>query len=326
MNWLRWSAILLFAMTLSNGVQAEEPIPVELGVFVVDVTSLNEQNSTFQIEADIISRWTDPARAFIPAEGEPTQFTLVAGPAEEELRRLWWPAMQPINLAASPDFGELRMTVFQDGTVNVRARMRMLLRAPLDFHEFPFDTQVLPMRVESMMWPTTQMVLRSAEEFTGFDDSFEMPEWTLVDLTTEAGQVLRKQEGLTYDRLSFNISIERKAGFYVWKIMLPMAIIVMLSWVVFWMSTEQLGRRAGISSTGMLTIIAYQFIVAGSLPRFPYFTLMDRLMLIALLAIAATMLVNLVGSRLDEDRRHKLDRSCRFVFPVVFLVAVFMVI
>jgi len=326
MKWMRWSVILLLVLTLANGVQAEEPIPVELGVFVVDITSLNEQNSTFQIEVDIISRWTDPTRAFTPAEGEPTQFTLVADAAEEELRRHWWPAMQPVNMAGSPDWGQMRVTIFQDGTVNVRARMRMLLRAPLDFHEFPFDFQVLPLRVESTMWPTSHMALSSAEEFTGFDDSFEMPEWTLVDLTAKASQVLRKQEGRTYDRLDFNITIERKSGFYVWKIMLPMAIIVMLSWVVFWMSTEQLGRRAGISSTGMLTIIAYQFIVAGSLPRFPYFTLMDRLMLIALLAIAATMLVNLVGSRLDEKRRHQLDRSCRLVFPVVFLIAVFLVI
>jgi len=220
----------------------------------------------------------------------------------------------------------LRITTFQDGTVNVRARLRMILRAPLDFREFPFDTQVLPIKVESMMWPVSRMALGTAEEFTGFDDSFEMPEWTLVDLTTSTSQVLRRQEGQTYDRLDFNITIKRQTGYYLWKIMLPMAIIVMLSWVVFWMTQEQLGRRAGISSTGMLTIIAYQFIIAGSLPRFPYLTMMDRFTLIALLAIAATMLINLVGSRLDDARRHQIDRTCRFVFPTAFVLAVFLAV
>ena len=309
-------------LLLAVGVAAATPVPAELGVFVVDVMSLDERNGTFQIELDIISRWHDPARAFA---GDGPR-TLLDDAAIAEMRRGWWPALDAMNKVGNPSDGLIRLTISPDGTMVVRARMLMELRASLDFRQFPFDTQVLLVRVESLMRPSTDLSLSSAAEFTGFDEYFDLPEWTVVGLTTEQSQVLRARENATYDRLDFQLTVERNTGYYIWKIMLPMIIIVILSWVVFWMSGEMLGRRAGISSTGMLTIIAYQFVVAGSLPRFPYLTVMDRFTLISLLVIAATMLVNLVSSALSEELRLRLDRTCRVAFPVGYALVVYLVL
>ena len=103
--------------------------------------------------------------------------------------------------------------------------------------------------------------------------------------------------------------------------LLPLVVIVALSWVVFWMDREALGRRAGISVTGILTVIAYQFIVAESLPRVAYLTAMDRMTLLSLLMIAATMcesiLVDRIGQR-DEGARSRIDAVCRWAFPLVY--------
>jgi len=314
--------LVLLILLVAAGSATATPVPAELGVYVVDVMSLDERNGTFQIELDIISRWRDPERAFV---GDGPRL-LVGDAAIAELQGSWWPALTAINKVGNPSDGLIRLTTNPDGTMVVRARMLMELRALLDFREFPFDTQVLLVRVESLMRPSTNLSLSSAEEFTGFDEHFDLPEWNVVGLTTEHSQVLRPREGATYDRLDFLLTIERRTGYYVWKIMLPMVIIVMLSWVVFWMSGEMLGRRAGISSTGMLTIIAYQFVVAGALPRFPYLTVMDRFTLISLVAIAATMLVNLVGSGMTDERRLRLDRSCRILFPCIYVLAVMLVV
>jgi len=323
------SVLILMTCLWAGGASAGEaivPVRGELGIFVVDITDLNERASTFQIELDIISRWHDPQRAFEPLPGESDARVLLDDAAEAELREGWWPALHATNEVGAGDHGLFRMIVKSDGTVINRVRLRMRLRAPLDFRDFPFDQQVLPIRVESYLRSSENLQLHSAEDFTGFDTAFELPEWDIVDLITEREQVLRSQEGVAYDRLSFLVSVERQTGYYIWKIMLPMLIIVALSWVVFWMSGEQLGRRAGISSTGMLTIIAYQFIVAGSLPRFPYLTVMDRFVLVSLLAVAATMLQNLVGSRLTDKKRLKLDRVCRAAFPLAYSIAITLVL
>ena len=89
-----------------------------------------------------------------------------------------------------------------------------------------------------------------------------------------------------------------------------------ISWVVFWMSREGLGRRATISATAMLTVIAYQFVLAGELPRFPYLTIMDSIVLLTLITIGATMVQNIITSTLDEGKRFRVDSVCRYAFPV----------
>lgn len=318
-------AVLTVALA-TGGAAATEKVNAELGIYVVDVTSIDELNSTFQIEIDVISRWRVASRAFTPAPGEPDSRTLMDEQAYADLRTGWSPVLNPMNEVGEAQQTGLWVTTRSDGTTEVRVRMLMDLRAPLDFREFPFDEQVLPIHIESLMWPSDLLSIEAEEGFTGFDEHFYMPEWRVVGLTTVHGQVVRPQEGKTYDRLDFLLTIERKIGYYLWKIMLPMVLIVMLSWVVFWMSSDFLGRRAGISSTAMLTIIAYQFIVAGYLPRFPYLTVLDRFTLISLVAVAATMLVNLVGTGMSEERRLKVDRTCRLVFPTVYLLAVLMAV
>jgi hypothetical protein len=233
----------------------------------------------------------------------------------------WWPALHAVNGVGGYDRGILRMIVQADGTTTNRTRLRMTLRAPLDFREFPFDRQVLPVHVESVTEPAARLSLSAAEDFAGFADGFAMPEWRLAGMRIDHAVGERVQERQDYERVTFSITVERLAGYYVWKIMLPMAIIVMISWIVFWMTDETLGRRAGVSATGMLTVIAYQFVVAGSLPRFPYLTVMDRIALVSLMSIAATMGVNLLASRRQPEERLRLDRSCRVLFPLAFAAA-----
>ena len=55
--------------------------------------------------------------------------------------------------------------------------------------------------------------------------------------------------------------------------MTPLVLIVSISWSVFWMIGECLSCRMGIALTGILTVVAYQFATAKSLPNVAYFTL-----------------------------------------------------
>jgi len=316
----------LFFCALCAGLLAGSPVvaqpahDVEIGLFVIDITDLDERASTFTAEIDVVSRWHDPARAFVPEPGAPAQRIFIEDAGLAELGKGWQPALHAVNAIGSYERVMFRTTVQADGTMTNRVRLRMTLRAPLDFRYFPFDTQVLPIRVESMIWPDGALTLAEAADFSGFAEDFEMPEWAVTGMVARPEVIERRREGRAYERVTFEIEIVRHQGFYIWKIIMPMMIIVILSWIVFWMSSEMLGRRAGVSSTGMLTVIAYQFIVAGSLPRFPYLTVMDRVALLALVSIAATMVVNLLGSRLEEPARLRLDRVCRVVFPVAITV------
>lgn len=320
-------AFLLFTIAVTPAVaEVAAPRVVEVGLFLIDIANLDEQNETYAAEFDVIARWKNTELAFNPRPDEEIPRLLTGSEASDFLENNWNPGLFAINVVDDSSVRQLRILLFPDGTVTLRSRVRRTLRAQMDFHWFPFDSQTLPVFIESLLYDSDEIHLEVENEFTGFDQMFEVSEWSLTDLTTASQVRERVQEGQNYDRLSFLMRIERQRGHYIWKIVLPMIIIVVLSWIVFWMSAEPLGRRAGVSSTGMLTIIAYQFLVSDSLPRYSYQTILDHFMLASLLAIAATMVINLINSRLEEQTRYRLDRICRLVFPVFYFLAIAVVL
>src|SRR6056300_1390110 len=46
---------------------------------------------------------------------------------------------------------------------------------------------------------------------------------------------------------------------YLYKVLLPLALIVMMYFTVFWVNPERFGPQIGLSATSMLTLIAFLF-------------------------------------------------------------------
>jgi hypothetical protein len=172
-------------------------------------------------------------------------------------------------------------------------------------------------------------VLRPIDEHTGFDPGFELAEWTVVGMRSVVSERSRPGYGVPFSHASFEIDIKRKSGYYIWKILLPLIVIVLISWVVFYMSEERIGRRAGVSATGILTVIAYQFVATQSLPKVSYLTSMDKMMLLSIVTIGATMFVNIAVERLataDVQRAHRIDVLSRWAFPIVYFGALLLLV
>jgi hypothetical protein len=304
------------------------PVVVEAGLFVVDISNINEVDNTFDAEFDIVAYWSDPRLAF-DAEEEGSGRRVYIGQRSERLRTQIWNAQgSAANAVGAWRLIGQKITVFADGKLMIEARMAATLRALLDYSRFPFDRQILPVHIESYAWDRDIVVLRPLPEATEFHPSFQLTEWDVVNVTSSISEVNRPRAPVPFSRLTCNIEISRKAGFYVWKIFVPLFVIVAISWVVFWMGREALGRRAGVSVTGILTVIAYQFIVAESIPRVSYLTVLDKMLLTSIVAIALTLLVSIVVEALDTRGKDPgpLDKVCRWLFPAAYYAIVALVI
>ena len=42
------------------------PMSVDVGIFVIDITNFNQQENTFDVELDVVTSWQDPRRGFEP--------------------------------------------------------------------------------------------------------------------------------------------------------------------------------------------------------------------------------------------------------------------
>ena len=84
-------------------------------------------------------------------------------------------------------------------------------------------------------------------------------------------------------------SAERRSGYLVRVVVLPLMLIVALSWVIFWMDRESLSNRINISFIALLTVVAFQIMVEQALPAIPDLTLMAGFLAINYVLLAATI-------------------------------------
>jgi hypothetical protein len=101
-------------------------------------------------------------------------------------------------------------------------------------------------------------------------------------------------------------------------------LIVAMSWTVFWLNPEQFGPQIGIATTSMLTLIAYRFMVGGSLPMVSYLTRMDYFIFGSMILVFITLVQAVVTSILVNSERttlaKRIDRWCRCIFPIGFVL------
>jgi Neurotransmitter-gated ion-channel ligand binding domain len=319
--------LLVFLLLMAAGVaQSAEPLArreVSVGLYLVDITKIDETSNTFTTELDVYVSWRDPELVFDP-EIEGISLKVYSGQEAKDIRASIWTAqIYPTNPVGRFSDGGEKILIHPDGKVELTARINGTMRARLDYRRFPFDTQILPIELESFPWNRDEVRLVPDQERTGFDQLYALAEWEVLSVDLEQYETTRVRDVVPFSNLLFNISVERDAGFYLWKIFLTVIIIVSLTWVVFWMSSEGLGRRAGVSSGGILTVIAYQFVTTSSLPRVSYLTVADKVMILSVVIIAATMVESLVVDGLtatNMPRKVKIDRICRVAFPASYFV------
>jgi len=155
-----------------------------------------------------------------------------------------------------------------------------------------------------------------------------VPEWKLhaIQATTrEYDPVYADGSQGAISAFVVSIDMARRSGFMVRVVVIPLMLLVALSWSVFWMDRETLGDRMDISFIGILTVVAYQIMVSSILPRISYFTLMSAFLYISILTMSAAVVVNLAVGHLDRSGRRELgdriDRRCRWAFPLSYAAA-----
>jgi cadmium resistance protein CadD (predicted permease) len=104
---------------------------------------------------------------------------------------------------------------------------------------------------------------------------------------------------------------------------LPLVLIVAMSWIVFWISPEMAATQISVSVTSMLTLIAYRFMVDALVPRVSYLTRLDLFILGATLLVFFTLIQAVGATKLAKEGRlplaEMIDRRCRIIVPVVFV-------
>jgi hypothetical protein len=336
-------AVCLTGLTRPAAARADEPLAagmpnpparptrVRCAVLIVDVVNVDDVNESFQAEVAILASWQDPRLAFDPAV-EGTDIKLFQGSFQfAELFRGWWPQLLILNEVGRDDPKAVTLTVSPDGTVRYREQRNVVLETPMDLRAFPFDTQHLKASMIPFGNTTDEVILEVDEGFVRSTDDYVRRErdvnvagWELQHLGMSVDEtfLIAGDQQTRFSRLLTTITLERRSWQYVWQFLFPLLVLVSVVWSIFWVEIDTLADRLNISFIGVLTIVAYQFVLVDNMPRMSYLTLTDTVLLVSFLMMAATvpqsLLIHTLVRKGKQRMARRIDRTCRWAFPLAY--------
>lgn len=297
----------------SRPLAGEGPTTVELAVHVLDVDDVDSANQSFEANIFYEYRWQDPRLAH---EGQSISLPLSS---------IWNPVIQIVNQQrlqfTLPDVAEVE----SNGEVRHQQRVWGSFSQPLALAEFPFDRQELTILMICGRHTVDEVVLIQDDQVqSGIAEEFSLADWVVLDHRIEQDVFQAAPGDESVHGYSLTIELERRTGYYWLKIILPLVLIVCMSWVVFWIDPTQSGTQISVAVTTMLTLIAYRFATDALLPRVSYLTRLDAFIMASTVLVFASLAEVVWTARLAEsgqtERARRVDRYARVVFPTLFAI------
>ena len=289
----------------------EGPTVLKARVVLLDVEEISSHKQVFTANLYYMVSWRDERLKH-------------EGPGDRWMRldEAWAPSIQLVNQQRTIRTFPERLLVTPEGEVSYRQRVWGNFSQKLHLHDFPFDSQKfsIPLVLASANSNSGNIQVVQDEDLpSGLSREFALPDWSILSWTAEPSVYAPLGGDETRSSFVFSFTAERYAEFYALKFLLPLFLIVCMSWIVFWVDPREMGSQISVSVTSMLTLIAYRFMVGGSLPAVNYLTRMDKFILAATLLVFATLIEAVITGTLARRERVELalriDGFARILFP-----------
>ena len=299
------------------------PRAVTVSLQVNSITEIDSAKETFRADFYMTLSWHDPA-------------LVNADPQNVDWSRIRKPVIELINSQDAEPLGQEVLRLESPGVARCENRYAGTFSSRMDLEDFPFDEQFLSILVESQNETADQMVFffrpnqgvrvdvrgKTVPIRMGsvFGSELYLPEWKVT--TANVREATYHYYGdHPYSRFQLDLKIARRVGYYIWKIMSVLVMLVVLSWAVFLIDPADIGNRMAVSITLFLAAVAFAFVTSGLIPRISYLTLLDIYILGCYVLLFLAPVESLLVYRLrNGSRARRIDRLALWGFPAAFLL------
>nr|XP_022291068.1 glycine receptor subunit alpha-4-like isoform X1 [Crassostrea virginica] len=331
--------------TLPPNFESNESVKVNVSLYVNSIDSISEQSMDFTMNAFVEQEWCDPRLIFYEMITD-EYFELDS----RFMVKVWVPDLYFTNEKRA-DFHSVTVPnkmlhLYNNGCIRYRLRVSLTASCPMNLQKYPMDTQICSLYLQSFAFTRkTIEFLWKVDKAVVTGSSVELPQFTLVDTVTK-GTCNENIGGSDFTCIQVDFNLRRNTGFYMIQIYIPTIMIVLLSWVSFWLSIDAVPARISLGILTVLTMTTQKGAAISSLPRVSYVKAIDVWMAVCLAFVFAALLefafVNVMQRREQEfddcslgdnkmngsvnNRRfsggkreaQRVDNVSRIIFPMIF--------
>ena len=174
--------------------------------------------------------------------------------------------------------------IVNDGAqLSYKSKSVYKIKNAFNLKNFPFDKQSLRIflrqdqnTIDEDRFLVSSWTMRKAEKFK---DQNSIQGWNITDVQMNYKVYDHTLKDGFYDGFELVFNIERKSRYYVYKIILPIILILIVCWSAVWIKPYEIESRLTITIVCLLSLIAYNFVIDADLPKLEYLTVMDYIIL-----------------------------------------------
>ncbi|XGW14029.1 hypothetical protein V3C99_000371 [Haemonchus contortus] len=282
------------------------PIEVNITAHITTISAITEVSMDYTLDLYLRQIWKDPRLAW---ESD-VQSSLTIG--IDMVKTIWTPDTFFPNEKKS-FFHEATshnsfLRIDSHGNVLRSIRLTVTANCPMNLHTFPLDIQECALEIESYGYSTRDIIYHwhDANAVT-IDENVHLAHFSIGD-HYHIERTISLSTG-NYSRLSAYFTFKRNLGFYLIQIYFPSSLIVVISWVSFWLNREAVQARVAIGVTTVLTMTTLMTSTNASLPKVSYVKSLDIFLGMCFFIVFASLLEYAAIGYLMKRNRSLLNAS-----------------
>ena len=204
------------------------------------------------------------------------------------------------------------LRIAPDGKVSYSQRLTIHARCRMHLLKFPLDSQICPLWIGSYGYNTKDLIYKWREPSSISLDDYTTAQFLITKLEQGVVNNLTNrliESGFRNDSVAFlHFHLERQTGFFLLQFYFPLLIIVMCSWVEFWIVKTDVPARCGLGITTVLSVTKIGFGGKGK-PQVGYPTALDIYVIICLGSVFAALcefaIMNFISVTMNRIKTQK---------------------
>ncbi|KAJ8335634.1 hypothetical protein SKAU_G00389760 [Synaphobranchus kaupii] len=286
------------------------PVEDKVNIFINSFGSIQETTMDYRINIFLRQRWNDP-RLKLPTDFKSDSLTV----DPKMFNCLWKPDLFFAN-EKNANFHDVTqenilLFIFRNGDILISMRLSVTLSCPLDLTLFPMDTQRCNMQLESFGYTTDDLRFMWQSSDPVQMDEIALPQFDIRQEDIEYGNCTKFYKGTGYYTcVEVIFTLRRQVGFYMMGVYAPTLLIVVLSWLSFWINPDASAARVPLGILSVLSLSSECMSLAAELPKVSYVKAID-IWLIACLLYGFGSLVEyaVVQVMLNSPKRIEAEKA-----------------
>ena len=246
----------IFILTLPITSKAEDcnlnqialvPKEIKISVYPEKISKINEAKNTFEITYYLFYEYEIP-----PTPERDCFFSLPKLP-----ENVFNPQLEIMKSEGDEFLSEYQIYL-SENSIGVERKVRSTLVNSFDFKAFPFDSQGFEIHIMGLYSNETLALNSSPID----NDSFlnmAVEGWKKIEVRSTKTKEIWDQE--EYDRIIFSIDLSRKSISILFRIILPIVIIILIGWVTLLIPRKEFETIIQLQSATLIALIAFNIII-----------------------------------------------------------------